>query len=137
MQVIRRAAAFAHSFVSINYDHATAVKYLVRPADEGVAHGAAALPVGGAGRGRSVGKVAGLFAAVLSVTALSGAPASEAAASAISSAARAMVNAIWVTPSAAPNSALNGAVAWSEPASLLLLATGFFGAALIVRRRRL
>lgn len=32
MQVIRRVAALAYSFVSINYDQVTAFRYLLRPA---------------------------------------------------------------------------------------------------------
>lgn len=81
-------------------------------------------------------KLASLFAATLSVAALSGMPTSETAVFAMADVGRAMVNAVWISPGATLGGSLDGRAAWSESGSLLLLATGFFGAALMIRRRR-
>jgi hypothetical protein len=137
MRVIRRAAALAYAFVSINYDQAAAIKYLVRPADGGQAVVRAREVVATERRswGGSMAKLAWLFVASMSVVAVSGVPTAEAATTATLGALRGMVASIWMTPAALGGS-FDGAERWVESGSLLLLATGFFGAAVILRRSR-
>ena len=132
MQVIRRVAALAHAFVSLNYEQAAAIKYVLRPADDpGVSRQVGGLAGGSRlPRGGSAAKLAALSATVVGALTLAGTPVSEAGSAAVAGLVRGAVATVHASRATLSAGALGG-----EPVSLLLLATGFFGAAVIVRRR--
>jgi hypothetical protein len=135
MRVIRRAAAFAHSFVSLNYEQAAALKYLVRPASDPQGSGAAAPQTGHGQQGGSMAKLIWLSVATMSVVAVTGTPGSAGTAPGVFDAARQLATSWWVAPGPAFQTPLEGAARWSESGSLLLLASSFFAAAVLLRRR--
>lgn len=136
MRVIRRAAAFAHAFVSLNYEQAAAIKYLVRPASDPQGFGAAAPhTVSGHGQGGAMAKLVWLSVATMSVVAVTGTPGSAGATPGVFDAARQLATSLWLAPGPAFQAPLEGAARWSESGSLLLLASSFFAAAVLLRRR--
>lgn len=137
MRGIRRAAAFAHTFVSLNYEQATAIKYLVRPASDPRGPGAAAPhTVSGHGQqGGSMAKLVWLSVATMSVVAVTGTPGSAGTTPGVFDTARQLATSLWVAPGPAFQVPLEGAARWSESGSLLLLASSFFAAAVLLRRR--
>jgi hypothetical protein len=135
MHVIRRAAAFAHTFVSLNCEQAAALRYLVRPASDPQGSAAAVTHTApGRGQGGAMAKLVWLGVATMSVVAVTGTPGNAGTTPALFDAVTQLAASVWVVPVpgfAAPG----GAGEWRESASLLLMATGFFGAALLVKRR--
>ena len=134
MRVIRRAAAFAHTFVSLNYEQAAAIKDIVRSGPEPQASAGAVAHTGRGQQGGSMAKLVWLGAATMSVVAVTGAPGSANATPGMFEAARQLAAAVWVLPGYGLEAPLQRLSQWSEPGALLLLATSFFAAAVLVNR---
>jgi hypothetical protein len=132
MRVIQRAATFAYAFVAMNRDQAAALLYLARGGEAGSQERAASLE-----RCRSRGR-RGVFmrgmlilVAVGGALALVGVPAPEPGWNTVLGASHVVAASIGglSTPIVASGAGV------SESASLLMLAGGFFTAAVLVRRR--
>ena len=133
MRVIRRAAAFAHAFVSLNYEQAAAIKYLAHPASDA----GAIVSHTGSSRGQQGGsmtKLVWLGVATMSVVAVAGTPGKAATTPTVFDAVRQFATSVWFASGPALQVPA-AASAWSESGSLLLLASGFFTAAVILRRQ--
>ena len=135
MRVIRRAAALAYAFVSVNYEQAIAIKDVVRsplPRHEGRYRADLGLRPQ---RGGSIMKSLLLMLGTVGVVAFAGAPSTGALAPAMADGWRAIVASVSVVPSTVLDGSVTAVARWSEPGSLLLLAAGFFGAALWLGRK--
>ena len=83
-----------------------------------------------------MGRLVWVTVASACVVAVTGAPGTEQLPSVILEAARGTLSTMWFAPAPALSGTLTGSARWTESGSLLLLATGFFGAALLLRNRK-
>ena len=82
-----------------------------------------------------MGRLVWVGVASAGVVAVTGAPGAEQVAPAMLDAIRGTLTSMWFARGPALGVAIEGGAAWSESGSLLLLASGFFGAALLLRSR--